>query len=100
MNLRDRFGGDGRNRLLWKADGRLGGYLADGFVCSEDELQSLLLFEQVSNVILKGGFLILKLVSFLLGQRDCQFDILQILYEILYRPEQRYEKYLQLEAYQ
>lgn len=64
VNLRDRFGGDGRNGLLWKADGCLGGDLADGSVCGEDELQSLFLFEQVGNVILKGGFFILKLVSF------------------------------------
>lgn len=66
MDLRDRNGGDGRDGWLWEAGGHVSGDLADGFVCSEDELQPLLLFEEVGDVVLKSGFLILELVSFLL----------------------------------
>lgn len=42
------------------------GDLADGLVGCQDKLQLLLLFEQVGDVILESGLLILQLVSFTL----------------------------------
>ena len=40
--------------------------LADGLVGCQDKLQLLLLFEQVGDVVLESGLLVLQLVSFTL----------------------------------
>ena len=58
--------GDGHGR---ESDVQVCGDFADGLVGREDELQSLFLLHEVSDVILNVSLLILQLISFLPRQR-------------------------------
>ena len=54
--------GDGHH---WEVCVQLGGDLADGLVGSQDELKLLFLLQEISDITLQVGLLILELISFL-----------------------------------
>jgi hypothetical protein len=60
--------GDG-HRHDGESDVQVCGDFADGLVGREDELQSLFLLQEVGDVVLNVGLLILQLIGFLSRQR-------------------------------